>query len=141
MLPPCKGLANNYNDKGQYEKAEPLYLESMQVLEKAVGKEHPDYAGACNNLAILYKNKKQYEKAELLYLQAKKIREKVFGKLHPDYGLSCSDLGNLYWLSDQPLRAEEEFKESFLANINNVFSVFRFTNEKEKAAYIKKYFG
>ncbi len=43
--------------------------------------------------------------------------------------------------ADQPLRAEEEFKESFLANINNVFSVFRFTNEKEKAAYIKNILG
>ena len=29
---------------GQYEKAEPLYLEAKQIREKVLGKLNPDYA-------------------------------------------------------------------------------------------------
>ncbi len=39
---------------GQYQKAEPLYLEAKQIREKMLGKLHPDYATSCNDLAILY---------------------------------------------------------------------------------------
>jgi hypothetical protein len=39
---------------GNYEKAEPLYLEAKDIWEKALGKEHPNYASSLNNLANLY---------------------------------------------------------------------------------------
>ena len=81
-------------DMGQYEKAEPLFLEAKQIREKVLGKLHPDYAASCNNLAILYMDMGQYEKAEPLCLEAKQIREKVLGKLHPDYASSCNNLAN-----------------------------------------------
>ena len=50
----CHNLALLYYNIGQYEKAEPLYLEAKQIREKVLGKLHPDYAASCNNLAILY---------------------------------------------------------------------------------------
>ncbi len=47
----------------------------------------------------------------------------------------------LYWSLHQPLRAEKEFKESFSINSSNLFSVFQFTNEKEKADFIQNVLG
>ena len=137
----CNNLAILYKDMGQYEKAEPLLLEAKQIREKVLGKEHPDYATSCNNLADLYDDMGQYKKAEPLYLEAKQIRQKVLGKQHPDYGLSCANLAKLYWVLHQPLQAEKEFKESFSVNAYNLFSVFQFTNEKEKTAFIKNISG
>jgi len=137
----CNNLAILYAAMGQYEKAEPLYLEAKQIREKVLGKQHPNYAQSCFNLAGLYFKMGQYEKAEPLYLEAKQIREKILGKRHPDYGESCNDLAILYWAMDQPLQAEREFKESFSVNAYNLFSVFQFTNEKEKTAFIKNILG
>src|SRR3954469_15495187 len=37
----CHDLALLYYDIGQYEKAEPLYLEAKQIREKVLGKLHP----------------------------------------------------------------------------------------------------
>ena len=62
---------------GQYEKAEPLYLESKKIKEKIAGKENIGYARACNNLAVLYMTIGQYKKAESLYLEERNILKKV----------------------------------------------------------------
>ena len=40
--------------QGKYEKAEPLYQKSLEILEKTLGKDHPDIATNINNLALLY---------------------------------------------------------------------------------------
>ncbi|MBK9335155.1 MAG: tetratricopeptide repeat protein [Lewinellaceae bacterium] len=67
---------------GRHEKAEPLHLEAKDVREKALGKEHPDYALSLNNLGIFYASMGQNEKVEPLHLEAKDIREKALGKEH-----------------------------------------------------------
>ncbi|MBK6859701.1 MAG: tetratricopeptide repeat protein [Saprospiraceae bacterium] len=46
------------------------------MREKAIGKDHPDYAGSLNNLAILYSDMGNYQKAEPFFLEAKAIRGK-----------------------------------------------------------------
>ena len=137
----CNNLANIYSEMGKYEKAEPLYIEAKRIRAKALGKEHRDYASACNNLGTFYYDIGQNKKAEPLYLEAKRIRQKVLGKQHRDYGLTCANLARLYWEMHQPLLAEKEFKEAFAVNSFNLYSVFQFTNEKEKEAFIKNISG
>lgn len=73
-------------------EAERWYLEAIAIREKALGKQHPDYAGALNNLAILYKSMGKYEKAEPLYLEAMETRKKALGKEHPNYAASLYNL-------------------------------------------------
>jgi tetratricopeptide (TPR) repeat protein len=58
-----------------YEKAEPFYLEALQVTKKVLGEEHPDYVTSLNSLAGLYYAMEVYEKAEPLYLEALRIQE------------------------------------------------------------------
>ena len=41
--------------QGKYDEAEPLYRESMAILKKVFGSEHPDVAQSLNNLAGLLK--------------------------------------------------------------------------------------
>ena len=38
----------------RYDEAEPLYLRSIAIIEKALGAGHPDVARACGNLGALY---------------------------------------------------------------------------------------
>ncbi|MBI3813583.1 MAG: CHAT domain-containing protein, partial [Nitrospinae bacterium] len=48
-------LAELYREgTGRYSDAEPLYMRSLGIYEKALGKEHPDVAASLNNLALLY---------------------------------------------------------------------------------------
>ena len=73
-------------------EAEKWYLEAIAIREKALGKQHPDYAGALNNLAILYKSMGNYDQAEPLYLEAMETRKKALGKEHPNYAASLYNL-------------------------------------------------
>jgi hypothetical protein len=47
-------LAGLYRTKGDYDKAEPLYLHALEILAGTLGPEHPAVAGVLNNLAVLY---------------------------------------------------------------------------------------
>ncbi len=40
-------------NQGKYDEAEPMYRETLELTEKALGKEHPDTFGSMNNLATL----------------------------------------------------------------------------------------
>ena len=51
---------------GQYDQVESLYQHSLSILEKAVGKEHPDVATSVNNLALLYLAQGKFDQAEPL---------------------------------------------------------------------------
>jgi CHAT domain-containing protein len=52
---------------GNYEKAEPLLLESKAIREKAQGKEHPNYAWSLSSLANIYEIQNRFaESAPLL---------------------------------------------------------------------------
>jgi tetratricopeptide (TPR) repeat protein len=64
---------------GQYAKAEPLYLQALEINKKALGPEHPKVATDLNNLAELYREQGHYVKAEPLYLQALEIHKKALG--------------------------------------------------------------
>ncbi|NJN12107.1 MAG: CHAT domain-containing protein, partial [Richelia sp. RM1_1_1] len=46
-------LARLYQYQGNYSSSEPFFLRSLAILEKVLGKEHPDVAQSLSNLAIL----------------------------------------------------------------------------------------
>ncbi|GBU28369.1 hypothetical protein R84B8_01927 [Treponema sp. R8-4-B8] len=89
-------LAYAYGDNGNYAIAEQYYLEAAAIFEKALGKEHPEYAKTLNNRGWLYDAMGDYAKAEFYYLEVAAIFEKALGKEHPDYATSLGNLGALY---------------------------------------------
>ena len=70
--------------QGKYDKAEPLYKESLAIKKKVFGNEHPKVALALNNLAWLLKEQGNAEEAARLGKQALVIFEKVLGPDHPN---------------------------------------------------------
>jgi len=131
----------------QYEQALPLYLRALEILEKVLGKEHPDVATSLNNLAMLYNSQGKYEEALPLYLRALEIWEKVLGKEHPNVATSLNNLALLY--DDQGkyeealplyLRALEIFEKALgkehplvATSLNNLAELYRNQGKYEEA--------
>jgi len=93
-------------DLGKFAEAEPLFLKSLAIREKAFGQDHPDIAISLNNLALLYHSRGKLEEAKPLYKRALTISEKVLGRNHPNIAIILNNLAGLY--DDQGHYAEAE---------------------------------
>ena len=93
------------DDRALYTEAEPLYLRSLAIREKALGPDHPDVAKSLNNLAALYHYQGRYAEAEPLYNGHWRSGRRRWGQTHPDV---ANGLNNLATLPDQGRYAEAE---------------------------------
>lgn len=76
-------LAYTYVLSGQYQKAGPLYKESMTVLAKQLGPDHPEMATSWYQIGELQETLGEYDKAVSLYKKSLEILEKKRGQDHP----------------------------------------------------------
>ena len=76
MAQSLNNLAALYRVQGNYSKAEPLYLRSLAISEKVLGKEHPDVATSLNNLALLYWGKGDIARASDFLTRGLAVEEK-----------------------------------------------------------------
>jgi tetratricopeptide (TPR) repeat protein len=83
-------------DRAQYREAEPLFIRSLGIREKAHGMEHPDVATSLNNMGMLYNSQGRYAEAEPLFMRSLAIYEKVLGPDRPDVAMSLNNLARLY---------------------------------------------
>jgi len=116
----CENLGYFYTDIGQYEEAEPLFLEDLKIQTEISGKEAPKYANSLNNLALLYQEMGELSKAEPLLLEVKKIDEKTVGSNHKDYSATLNNLGLLYQLMGKFEEAEPLFLEAQKIDIKTI---------------------
>lgn len=102
--------------KKDYAEAEKWYLEARSLLEKAIGKEHPDYAVCLTNLALIYGyvvSPRDYEKAVALYLEAIAIQKKFPGSAGDiTYAASLSNLAYIYNITYKYADAEPLYLEA-----------------------------
>jgi tetratricopeptide (TPR) repeat protein len=82
--------------QGRYADAIPLARETLAILEKALGPDHPDVATSLNNMAELYHDQGRYTEAEPLYKCSLAIYEKALG---PDHTLVATTLNGTVNLS------------------------------------------
>jgi tetratricopeptide (TPR) repeat protein len=87
---------------GAYSKAAQLYRQTLQLREKAFGKEHPSTLESMAGLAISLFQLGELAEGHALFQQTLQLQEKVLGKEHPDtlrdvYNLviSLCELGRL----------------------------------------------
>lgn len=80
----------------EYEKAQELYSQVLEIRKRVLGEEHPDTAASYNNLASVYASQGEYEKAEGLYGKALGICERVPGEEHPDTATSYNNLAYVH---------------------------------------------
>lgn len=76
-------LAYTYVLSGQYQKAGPLYKQSMTVLAQKLGQEHPEMAISWQQIGEFQETMGEYDKAVSLYKKALAILEKKRGPEHP----------------------------------------------------------
>ena len=111
------GLANIYSDKNEFENAEPLFDETVEIYKNIYGHESLFYADYCKKTADLYENNARYAKAELLYQEALNVYKKQHGKWHIDYADCCNNLAVLYYSAGEYLKAEPLYIEAQEINL------------------------
>lgn len=136
-----------YDKTGEYGKAENIFLENLERLEKTTGKETEQYAGNLNNLANLYMSLGNFEKAEAIFLEALEIKKKVLGRKNQFYTSSLQNLGILYGQMNNYIKAENYFLEAieimaeisgkdhpdFAEALANLANTYLSTHQYEKA--------
>ncbi|GBO55492.1 kinesin light chain [Pseudanabaena sp. lw0831] len=101
-----------YYYQGKYNKAEPLYLRSLEIRERELGVEHSSVATSLNNLAELYNSQGNYNEAEPLYLRSLDIKEHQQEVDHPNVAISLNNLAELYHSQGKYSEAEPLYLRS-----------------------------
>ncbi|MCD4682218.1 MAG: tetratricopeptide repeat protein [Bacteroidales bacterium] len=138
----------NINKIAIYNKAEPLYLEAINIEKEILGINHPRYANLFINLARLYMAigntvsnvedaNKMYQKAEPYFVEALKIHKEVLGDKHPNYVFTLYYLAELYHLMGKQKQAESMYKDGIEITNHNITENFSFLSEAEKENYSK----
>lgn len=83
-----------YRTKERYAEAEPLLLKSMQIREKTLGTDHPDYVRSREELAILYWKNKQWDKA---YSEYKIVMDKTIDFINKYFPPMSEAEKTKYW--------------------------------------------
>ncbi len=142
-----KNLAEKYEEKGELQKAEKLYLQSMRVIVKSLGNNHPVSAFALINLADLYIQMKDFLKAEPMYLRSLIIINNSMGPDHFFAALVLNNIGGMYKKMKEFNKAESmylrslEIHESSLGPnhpnvavpLNNLAELYRMMGNDKKA--------
>ncbi len=84
-------IANQYNYKGDYAKAEPYYLRALEIKDKTLGSDNIESSKILNQLGNLYGEKGDHQKAESAYMRSLGICQKL---LEPNHRL-IADVYNL----------------------------------------------
>jgi tetratricopeptide (TPR) repeat protein len=101
-----------YRSQGKYAKAEPLFVQSIEIMEHQLGLDHPSVATSLNNLAALYESQGRYSEAEPLFVRSLEINEQQLGADHPSVATSLNNLAELYESQGRHRKAEPLFVRS-----------------------------
>ena len=89
-------MARVYRAQGDFAKPEPLYLQAVQIAQKAHGPEAPEYAGYLHEAGYYFHTRRKYDRAEEHYRAAFGVRVRALGREHPDVAESLCHLAILY---------------------------------------------
>jgi tetratricopeptide (TPR) repeat protein len=99
-------LAVLHWDRGQSDKAEPLFRKVLDGFRRVLGNEHPLTLLTMNNLGALYQQRQQYDRAEALLVPALEGSRRVLGPEHDRTRLVRKNLIRLYLEQRQYAKAE-----------------------------------
>ncbi len=92
--------------EGRHAEAEVLFRQATEVIEAALGPEHPDLAAHLATVAAFHAEQGIYTEAEPRYERAVAILEPVLGWAHPELADHLAALASVYYR--QGLHAEAE---------------------------------
>jgi tetratricopeptide (TPR) repeat protein len=137
---------------GDHEVAIDAFERSLKILERKLGKNHPDVATALNNLALLYYSRGNYDAAEPLYQRSLAIDEHTLGIDHPGVATDLNNLALLYKkqgnleAAEPLLKRAMEIKEkqfdpghpSLVTGLKNYASLLRALGRDEEAEMFER---
>jgi tetratricopeptide (TPR) repeat protein len=112
LLDAFNRFASFSSSQGKYDEAEPMYRETLELTEKALGKEHPQTLVSMNNLASLLARQGKYDEAEPMYRETLELTEKALGKEHPHTLVSMNNLAYLLESQGKYDEAEPMYRET-----------------------------
>jgi CHAT domain-containing protein/Tfp pilus assembly protein PilF len=101
-----------YKTKGDYSKAEPLYIEALEKYKKIYPGDNSNLAISINNMAVLYFDMGNLAKAEPYYDESLKMRRRIFTTDHKDIAESLGNNATFYDKRGDYEKAEQMFIES-----------------------------
>jgi len=105
-------LGYQYNQIGEYAKAEPLFLRALRINEVKLGPDHPYVAICLDNLGSLYSAVGEYAKAEPKLRRGLEIRKAKLPGDHLHVGMSLNNLGLLCYRMGRFAKAEPLYLQS-----------------------------
>ncbi len=100
-------LGQFYRLRKQYAKAEPLYLESLNIVERTQGADSFHTLSAVEGLGYLYKQMGVFDKAETYYRRALALYEKQYGADSPILSQPLYQLAEVMRNLGRPKEADE----------------------------------
>jgi len=94
---------------GRTGEAEALLRHALPILERELGPEHPEVAGAWNNLAGTLAD---LDEAARAYERALRIKEQTLGPDHPALAITLNNLGVNARRRDRPAEAEAYYRRA-----------------------------
>lgn len=104
-------LALLYQQLEDYQKAEPLFLESSKAFKKFFGEGHPHYGLSVFHLGFLYYQMNRFKEAEENFKLCKAIYEQNYGIGSQEYALPTYYLAKLYFDEKRFRESERNFLE------------------------------
>ena len=104
-------IADFYHAQARDDEAEPLYKESLALLERIDGPDAPRVARFVADLAAFYTVLDRYEEAEPLYLRALDALDWELGPAHLDVLIIRTGLAGLYLQQERYTEAEATYRE------------------------------
>ena len=105
-------LGDLLRHQGRYREAKTVFVEALEVLERALGPDHLEVATSLNNLAVCYKYLARYLDAGPLYQRALAITERALGREHADVATIYHNLGGLEHAAGNWTRGEPFARKS-----------------------------
>ncbi|CAM9785452.1 unnamed protein product [Ectocarpus sp. 4 AP-2014] len=105
-------LALVLEKQGKYTEADPLYLRAIEVVEKMLGRDHPDLATSFNNRAGLLRAQGKHIEAEPLYERSHAILRKALGPGHPHVAVTLNNWAGFFASQGKYAEAEPLYRRS-----------------------------
>src|SRR5690606_29092885 len=89
-------LAYGYHDRLQFDQAETLYREALDIGRQSASANTLEFAHSLNNLAALLADRGRVEEALPLYDESLRIRAEHLGEAHPGYLRALGNRGEAH---------------------------------------------
>ncbi len=105
-----------YNGLKDYESAERLHTEALEIRENIFGKKHPDVGMSLHNLGGVYQEQDQHTKATHFFKKSLNISKKSLGLKHHGTATTLNNLGGAYTALGEFKKAKPLLKQALKIN-------------------------